>query len=170
MSNETAKNTTATKSASTKPAENKAVTAAEKFLKSAAQNFDLSGEKVTEMMEKSLKSVNEVTEFAKGNVEAAIASAKAAAQGAEQISKHFVETSKKQFQDAQGVLKNLASVKSPNEAFQLHNDFAKSQFDSVVASWSKLSETMLKVAGEVTQPLSARVTVATDNVKKVISA
>lgn len=174
MSNETAKPATAAKASPTKAAaaktETTAEATAENILNSAVANFDFSGEKVSKMMEKSMKSVGEVTEFAKGNVEAALASAKAAAKGAEQISQYFVETSKKQFEEAQAVLKNIASVKSPNEAFQLQNDFAKSQFDAAVASWSKLSETMLKVAGDVTQPLSARVALATDNVKKAISA
>jgi hypothetical protein len=48
--------------------------------------------KVKDMMEKNMKSMTEMTEFAKGNVEAMVESAKAAAAGAETLTAHFVES------------------------------------------------------------------------------
>lgn len=126
--------------------------------------------KVVTTMEKNLQSVNSVVEFSKGNFEAVIVSAKAAAEGAELITRSFVEISKKSFEDAQNALQGIMSAKTPNEAFQLQNEYAKAQFDAAVATLSKFSETFLKVAGEVTQPLSKRVGLAADNVKKAITA
>lgn len=116
-----------------------------------------------------MKTISDVTEFTKGNVDALVASAKAVQQGAEVISAAVVENSKKCFEEAQSTLKEMTAAKSPNDIVQLQNTFARSQFDQAVASWSQLSEVFLKVAGEVVQPLSNRVAIATEAAKKAVS-
>ncbi len=126
--------------------------------------------KMREMMEKSMKSMTEMTEFAKGNVEAMIESAKAAAAGAETLTTHFVETSKKSVEEAQAAFKTMSSAKTPNELIAAQNEFAKAQFDKAVANMSHFSETWMKLAGNVVQPLSNRVALATETVKKSIAA
>ena len=122
------------------------------------------------MMEKQMKSMAEVTEFTKGNVEAMIESAKAATSGAETLATQFVETSKVAMEEAQTAFKSMATAKTPNELIQQQNDFAKAQFDKAVANASHLTETWLKLAGEVVQPISSRVALASETVKKSISA
>ncbi len=136
----------------------------------AQAGFEQMNEKVREMMEKNMKSMTEMTEFAKGNVEAMIESAKAASAAAEALTTHFVATSKQSMEEAQVALKSMTAVKSPNELMQFQNDYAKAQFDKAVAGWSQLSETWMKLAGEVVQPLSNRMAIATDSVKKSIAA
>lgn len=126
-------------------------------------------EKMREMMEKSMKSMTEMTEFAKGNIEAMIESAKAAAAGAETLTTHFVETSKTAMEEAQAAFKAMTTAKSPNELMQAQNDFAKAQFDKAVSTWSHMSETWLKVAGDVVQPISSRMAVAAETVKKSVA-
>lgn len=121
------------------------------------------------MMEKQMKSMAEVTEFTKGNVEAMIESAKAATSGAETLATHFVETSKTSMEEAQAAFKSMASAKTPNELIQHQNDFAKAQFDKAVANWSKVTETWMKVAGEVVQPISNRMALAAETVKKSVA-
>lgn len=130
---------------------------------------DQVNEKVREMMEKSMKTMTEVSDFAKGNVEAIIESAKVAAAGAETLTTNLVESSKKSFEEAQAVFKTMATVKSPTEFFQLQNDFAKSQFDKAVTNWSQMSEAWLKLSGEIMQPLSTRMALAAENVKKTMT-
>jgi phasin family protein len=125
--------------------------------------------KVREMMEKNMKSMNEMTEFAKGNVEAMIESAKAAAAGAETLTSHFVESSKKSVEEAQAAFKTISSAKTPNEMMAAQNAFAKAQFDKAVANMSHLSETWMKLAGEVVQPLSNRMALAGEQMKKTVS-
>lgn len=126
--------------------------------------------KVKEMMEKNMKTMTDMTDFAKGNVEALIESAKAAAAGAETLTTHFVETSKKSAEEAQAAFKNFTSAKTPNELMAAQNDFAKAQFDKAVANMSHFSETWLKLAGEVVQPISNRMAVAAETVKKSVAA
>ena len=62
-------------------------------------------------------------------------------------------------------LKTFASAKTPTEFFQLQSDFARSAFDQLIAETSKNSETLLKVAGDVFQPISNRFAVAAEKFK-----
>lgn len=116
-----------------------------------------------------MKTITDVTEFTKGNVEALMASAKAAQSGAEVLSSKVVETSKKCFEDTQTAVKALAAAKNPNELLQLQNDFVRSQFDQAVSNWSQLSEVLLKVSGEIVQPLSNRMAIAAETAKQTVS-
>jgi phasin family protein len=50
------------------------------------------------------------------------------------------------------------------------NEFAKAQFDKAVANMSHFSETWMKLAGDVVQPISSRMAVAAETVKKSIAA
>lgn len=115
--------------------------------------------------EKSSKVGEEVVEFSKGNVEALVASAKIAAKASEAISQEVAEYSKKNLENTVALFKSFASVKSPTELFQLQSDFAKSSFDSAVAEASKFSEALMKVAGEIAQPLSTRYALAAEKIK-----
>lgn len=144
--------------------------AASEFLNSAQSTREQVEGQVKNLMEKNMKTMNEFTEFTKGNVEALIESARAAASGAEVLASHFVDASKKSAEEAQVAFKTFSSARTPNEFIAAQNEYAKGQFDKLVANASKLSETWLKLAGEVVQPLSSRVAVAAESVKKNIAA
>ncbi len=128
--------------------------------------FGQMNDRMSELMEKNMKTMSEMSDFAKGNVEAMIESAKAAGVAAETLAGHFAETSKKHVEDAQAAFKAVTGAKTPQEFFQAQNDYARSQFEKAVANWSQLSETWLKVAGDVVQPISNRMALAADQVKK----
>ena len=121
--------------------------------------------KAREAIEKSVKSIDEFTTFARGNVEAMMASNRAATQGLETIAHQIADVSRKHFEATTAAARSMTAVKTPNELMQLHSDFTKTQFDSAVTEFSKLSETMVKVMGEVVEPLSNRFAVAVDKVK-----
>jgi phasin family protein len=115
--------------------------------------------------EKSSKVGEEMVDFAKGNVEAVIASARVAAQAGETLSQDAAAYGKKHFESATQAFRSFATVKSPTELFQLQSEYAKASFDSAVAEASRLSETFLKVAGEIAQPISNRVAIAAEKFK-----
>ncbi|MFN3591890.1 MAG: phasin family protein [Thermaurantiacus sp.] len=130
--------------------------------------LDQMNEKATEVMEHAAKSVGEMTDFTKGNVEAMIASAKAATTGAEVLAKEMAEQAKARFEATSTAWKTMMAAKTPNELFQYQNDFMKSQLDASIAAMSQMTETMLKVAGDVTQPLSNRMALAAEQMKKTL--
>jgi phasin family protein len=116
-------------------------------------------------VEKSTKIVEEMGEFAKGNVEAMMASGKLAAKGAETLGQEAADYSKKSFETATTAFKSFVAAKSPTELFKLQSDYARSSFDAAVAESSKFSEAMLKLFGEIAQPISSRVAVAAEKIK-----
>ena len=58
-------------------------------------------------------------------------------------------------------------MRSPSDYFQLQSDYAKTSMESAVAEASKVSESLLKLAGEVAQPISSRYAVAAEKLKAV---
>jgi len=144
-------------------------TTVESFIKNptdrAQAMFGDINERSKAAMEKSAKLIEEMSELTKGNVEALVASGKAAAKGAETLGADAVEYSKRNFEKASGAMKSFASVKSPTELFQLQSEYAKSSFDSAVAEASKFSEAYLKLMGDVFAPISNRIAIASDKIK-----
>ena len=128
--------------------------------------FERAAERARETMDQGVKAFDEINSYARGNVEAVVAAGRAAAQGFETIAQTATEFSRKSFEDGTAALRTLSAAKTPNEFFQAQNDFAKTQFDNVVAEMSRLSETTLKVMGEVFEPLSSRMAVAVDRFAK----
>jgi phasin family protein len=122
-------------------------------------------ERARTAMEKSTKLVEEMTDLAKGNIEAVVASSKVAARGVETLSQEAADYSRRSFEQASNAFKSFAEVKSPTEFFKLQSDFARSAFDGVVAETSKMSEAMIKLAGEVAEPISSRYAIAAERVK-----
>ncbi|KQS05084.1 hypothetical protein ASG11_01600 [Sphingomonas sp. Leaf357] len=119
----------------------------------------------TDANSKSTQAFAEINEFSKGNIEAIVESSKIAAKGIEALGQDAAEYSRKQFEGATAALKSLSTVKSPTDFFKLQSDYARSAFDSLVAQTSKNTEAMMKLAGEVAQPISNRVAIAVEKVK-----
>ena len=116
-------------------------------------------------MERSSKLFEDMNEFNKGNIEAMVESSRVAAKAAETLGQHAAETLRKNYEQATAAMKSLASVKTPTELFQLQSELARNAFDQAIADASKSSETMLKLAGEVFQPISNRFAVAAEKIK-----
>ena len=127
-------------------------------------------ERAKSAIERNTRIAEELTELTKGNVEALVASTKLAAKGVETIGQEVAEFNRKSFEDASAALKGFAEVKSPTDFFRLQAEFARSQFDTVVAESSKLSETMIKFAGQVAEPITNRYSAAAERVRSAVAA
>ncbi|HEY0087000.1 MAG TPA: phasin family protein [Allosphingosinicella sp.] len=132
--------------------------------------FGDANERAKTLVERNSRLAEELTELTKGNVEAIVASTKLAAKGLETVGQDVAEFSRKSFEDASAALKGFAEVKSPTDFFRLQSDFARSQFDAFVSESSKLSETVIKLAGDVAEPLTSRYSVAAERVKAAVAA
>ncbi|MGE4321808.1 MAG: phasin family protein [Sphingobium sp.] len=122
-------------------------------------------EKAKANVEKSTKTLEDVSDLARGNVEALVESGKIAAKGFETIGQDAVDYSRRSFEKATASIKSFSTAKTPTEFFQLQSQFLSSSFDDFTKEAARSGEAFLKLAGEVTQPLTARVTVVTDKVK-----
>ncbi len=122
-------------------------------------------EKAKAGVEKSTKALEEISDLAKGNVEALVESGKIAAKGVETLSQEAVDYGRKSFEKATSSFKSFSSVKTPTEFFQLQSQLFATSFDDFAKEAAKGSEALLKLAGDVAQPLAARVSIVTDKVK-----
>jgi phasin family protein len=144
---------------------NTAKTFAEDAQARATQFFGDVNARTKAAVERSTKLAEEMNEFNKGNIEALVESGRVAAKAAETLGQQAAEAARKNFEQTTAALKSFASAKTPTEFFQLQSDFARTAFDQMIAETSKNSETLLKVAGDVFQPLSNRFAVAADKFK-----
>ena len=97
------------------------------FTKPIADAFGEYQTKAKAAYEKSTEVATEVTEFAKGNVEAIVESSKIFAAGAQTLGKTYVEEAKSAYETMTADVKELAAVKSPTELFQLQGKIAAPQ-------------------------------------------
>lgn len=127
--------------------------------------FGEMNERAKTALERNSKLVEEMTDLTKGNVEAFVASSRVAAQGLQTLGQEAADFSRRSFEEASATLKSFAEVKSPTDFFRLQSEYARSAFDSMVAESSKMSEAVIKLAGEVAEPITNRATIAADKVK-----
>ena len=116
--------------------------------------------------EKSTALFSEAGEFTKGNVEAVVESGKILATGLQGMGKDYVTETKSAFETMTADVKELAAVKSPADFFKLQGEILRRNFDAVVAAGSKTSEAMVKLTNESFAPISNRVSIAIEKVKK----
>ncbi|HYG28624.1 MAG TPA: phasin family protein [Allosphingosinicella sp.] len=126
-------------------------------------------ERAKTAIERNSRIAEEMTELTKGNVEALVASTKVAAKAVETIGQEVAEFGRKSFEDASAALKGFTEVKSATDLFRLQSDFARSQFDTVVAETSKLSETVIRFAGQAAEPIANRYSVAAERVRSAVA-
>ena len=120
--------------------------------------FAEANERGQEAVKRSQKVAEELADLARANVEALVESGRVAAEGARSIGQDVVATSRDGVEQAAGAIRSLAEAKSPTEYMQLQSEFARQSFDRAVAETSKLTESLVKLAGEAFQPLSSRAT------------
>src|SRR5690242_12864152 len=112
------------------------------------QDFAKRGQKVAE----------ELADLARANVEAVVEAGRVASEGARSIGQDVVASSRDGVEKTADAIRSLAEAKSPTEYLQLQSEFARQSFDRAVAESSKLTESLVKLAGEAFQPLSNRAT------------
>ena len=118
--------------------------------------FADASERNQELAKKTQKVAGELANLARANVEAVVEASRVAAEGAKAIGQDAVSSQRNGFEQAADAIRSLAEAKSPTEYLQLQGDFARASFDRAVAESSRLTESLVKLAGEAFQPLSNR--------------
>jgi phasin family protein len=113
-------------------------------------------ERSQELVKRGQKVAEELADLARANVEAVVEAGRVAAEGARSIGQDVVAKQRDGFEQAADAIRSLAEAKSPTEYLQLQGEFARASFDRAVAESSKLTESLVKLAGEAFQPLSNR--------------
>jgi phasin family protein len=120
--------------------------------------FADANERSQDFVKRSQKVAEQLADLARANVEAIVEAGRVASEGARSIGQDVVASSRDGVEKTADAIRSLAEAKSPTEYLQLQSDFARQSFDRAVAESSKLTESLVKLAGEAFQPLSNRAT------------
>jgi phasin family protein len=131
--------------------------------------FGDAGERGQEAVKKSQKVAEQLVELTRANVEAVVEAGKIAAEGSRSIAQDVVAKSRANVEQAADVVRSLAEAKSPTEFMQLQSEFARTSFDRLVSESSKLTETMVKLAGDAIQPISNRATANAERFNELVA-
>ena len=123
--------------------------------------------KAKEAFEKSSAVLGDYADFAKGNVEAVVESGKILAEGLQDMGTNLVAEGRATFESVSSDIKGMAAAKSPTDLIQLQSDMFRKSFDSAVAYGSKNTEAMMKIASDAIAPISSRVSLAVEKVRKI---
>jgi phasin family protein len=118
--------------------------------------FADASERSQDLVKKSQKVAGELADLARANVEAVVEAGRVASEGARSIGQDVVAKQRDSFEQAADAIRSFAEAKSPTEYLQLQGEFARASFDRAIAESSKLTESLVKLAGEAFQPLSNR--------------
>jgi phasin family protein len=127
------------------------------------------GERSQQFAAKSQKTAEELTELAKANVEAIVEAGKIAATGAKALGQDVIASGREGIEQASDAVKTLAEAKSPAEFFQIQSDLARASFDRLVAETSKLTERVVKLAGEAAEPLQTRASLNAERINSLVA-
>jgi phasin family protein len=120
--------------------------------------FSNAGERGQDLAQRTQRVAEELADLTRANVEALVESSRVTAEGARAIGQDVVARGRESVEQTAGAIRTLAEAKSPTEYLQLQGDFARASFDRMVAESSRLTESLVKLAGEAIQPLSNRAT------------
>jgi len=123
--------------------------------------------RMTSAYQKSTEMTSEAVEFQKGNVEAMVESSRILVSGMQDMGRTYVEEARSAAEAMQDDVRKMAAIKSPTELFQLQGEIARRSFDAMVATASKNTESMIKLANDAFAPMSNRMSLAAEKVSKV---
>jgi phasin family protein len=116
-------------------------------------------------MQRSAKLFEEMGALGKGNMDAVVESTRIYAKGVEAMGREAADYARRSMESATEAARTLSQTRSPTEFFKLQGDYVRTAFDQLVAETSRSTEAMLKLAGEVAQPLSSRMAVMADKAR-----
>jgi phasin family protein len=127
------------------------------------------GERSQQLAAKSQKAAEELSDLAKANVEAIVEAGKIAAGGVKSLGQDVIASGREGIEQASDAVKTLAEAKSPAEFFQIQSELARASFDRMVAETSKLTERVVKLAGEAAEPLQTRASLNAERINTLVA-
>ena len=131
--------------------------------------FGDAGTRGTEFATKGQQAIAQLSDLAKSNVEAMVEAGRIAATGARSIGEDAIASSRQNLELASTNAKSLAAATSPTEFFQLQTELARASFDRMVAQSSKMTEQVVKLAGEAIQPISTRASINAERINELMA-
>ena len=118
-------------------------------------------------MQKMIKGTEEMVSFSQGNIEALARSSQILAAGLQDLSQTVAASAKTSLEEMVGTYKAISSVKSFKDLFDLQSSLMRSAMERAVAQTGQLTETAIKLSERAFDPISARITIATDKLSRI---
>ena len=131
--------------------------------------FGDAGTRGTEFATKGQHAISQLSDLAKSNIEAMVEAGRIAATGVRSIGEDAIASSRQSLELASTNAKSLAAATSPTEFFQLQTELARASFDRMVTQSSKMTEQVVKLAGEAIQPISTRASINAERVNELMA-
>ena len=131
--------------------------------------FAEASERGQDTARRSQKAAEDLVEITRANVEALIDAGRIAAEGSRSIAQDIVAKSRESVEQTADIVRSLAEAKSPTEFVQLQSEFARASFDRAVSESSRLTESLVKLAGEAIQPISNRATANAERLNEIVA-
>lgn len=131
--------------------------------------FAEAGDRGQEAVRRSQQAAEELADLTRANVEALTEAGRIAAEGTRSLGQDVVETSRESIEQAADAVRSLAEAKSATEFVQLQGEFARASFDRFVSESSRLTESMVKLAGEAFQPISSRASQNAERLNQIVA-
>lgn len=125
----------------------------EQAITMAKSSFEQVATKSREAMEQSMKTVGTVTEMTRGNVDALLESSRTAAGGIQVIAQEVADYGKQTFERTTAAGRTMALARTAPELFHLQSEFARTEFTTAIAEYSKLSQAMFQTMTAMFEPL-----------------
>ena len=136
----------------------------------ATKQYEQAVEMTKQQVEKTsnavFKGYDEVTTFNKANIDAVVQSSTIAAKGVESLSRELFDFAQQQLETNVATTKKLFGAKTLREVFDLQADFARQNFDKMLAESAKVTEMSVKVANEAMQPIQTQTNTAVEKAMK----
>jgi len=116
--------------------------------------------------EKGTATFGEAKTFTKGNLDAVVESGKILGFGLKTLGEGYVAEGKTAVATATADFKELTSVKSPLDFFKLQSKIIGRNFGTMIDFQTKNAEAVFKLAKDSSAPISKRVSVALEAVRK----
>lgn len=140
------------------------------FAKGYEEFYNSAREQLAKAQQSIFGNFDEVSDFNRENVEAAIVSSNIVAKGFEVVGKEFAAYAQQATEANMAAAKKLSTAKDPQELMDLQSEWAKSAFDGFVAESSKLQDISVKVSNQASHPINERINKAVETFTKTIAA
>jgi len=131
--------------------------------------FADAGERGQEVARRTQKVAEELADLTRANVEAIVESSRVAVEGVRSLGQDAVARNRDGVEKAADAIRTLAEAKSPTEYLQLQSEIARTSFDRLVAESSRLTESVVKLAGEAIQPISNRASANAERINSLVA-
>lgn len=118
--------------------------------------------KVTQTMERAMKTAEDMMQFGQGNVEAWVKSGQILAAGLQDIGKQVAANAQASFDETMSTFKAMTSARSIKEAFDIQATLTRSAMEKAMTETGRLTEASFKLAEQSAAPLAARFSLAVE--------